>query len=424
MTCDVHVVDDVLTYIWCHHVERSLPRDTICYLLDNWNPISTEKLKVARDKLSELIPPEPRKSLKLQQRRAGEKQRQLLVSDIVDVFNSDAFVSLEPKPTFVCKDVTCLPPASPKEADLAFLLKKLGEMQDRLAITEAGQRDIADRVAIVEASCLPVIPVSGQRSWADRVAGPAPMVTGATLPAPQSSDARPRKPSVVHAAGDVDGNNTTRPERSAFMASRSNSAGNRANNAGSAISNDDGFTTVGRRGRPLRQAPMLSAPDGRRRPRRDAVRGTGSGGKLTVAPRPDAKLFLTGLGTDVTPDMIKSHVDEATGGTVSLKDCYTVGKSTRVASFCITVDGDKRDALLVPDIWPAHCSIRKYYMAKPSNEQSTTTPIESGTVKGSASAAAAGDNVRRGDSNDDTMHQSTDNQPSAGTLEGTFTLSQ
>ena len=358
MTCAVHVVDDVLTYIWCHHVERSLPRDTICHLLDNWTPMPTEKLKAAGVKLLEIIPTELRKSLKLQQRRAGEKQRHLLVSDIVDIFNSDAFVSLEKKPTFVCKDVTCLPPASPKEADLAFLLKKMGEMQDRLAVTEAGQRDIADRVAIVEASCLPANPATGL-SCADKVAASAQKNPDApTLPAATSPDLS--RTTDYRSSSTIGCVRTTSVIKAGGVRVSTGTGSSAAVGLGKYTNHerDDGFTTVGPRGRPLRQAPQPRVAGGRR-PRRDAIRGTGNAGNLTAAPIPDARLFLTGLGTDVTTEMVRAHVTEATGGTISLTDCVAVGKSTRVASFCITVAGrpsgagDMAGTLLHPEILPS-----------------------------------------------------------------------
>ena len=344
MACTQHVVDDVLTYIWCHHVRRSTPRDALCSTIELWPAFTTEKLKAARDTLVALLPDDRSRGKISPQRKTGEKLRRLLVGDVIDIFDNASFVELDPRPIFVCADITCLPPSSPKESDLAFILKKLGDLSDRVAVTECSQKDVLDRVAIVEATCMPEArcPADMHRKWAQTAA--APPVATATTKATTN---------MVGGSRPGPGNSVV----SKALSSVRTEHGRCTQVAAHAVTEDRPFITVGRNGRPVQ--PQKSV---QQRPRRkDVVRGTGTtaGGRLTAAPPPPAQLFLSGCSTDVTAEMVQQHVLETCD--VTLIKCEAVGKSVNVASFLVVCPEDKKATLMAPEVWPQHCSIRKYY---------------------------------------------------------------
>ena len=178
------------------------------------------------------------------------------------------------------------------------------------------------------------------------------------------------------------------------------------------------FITVGKNGRPLQQQKKTIY---KRPHRKDTVRGTGTvlGSRVTAAPPPPAQLFLSGCSKDVTPDMVSQHVQETCS--VTLTKCEAVGKSLTVASFLVVCPDDKKDLLMSPEVWPKHCSIRKYYTPReqsvagdgsvtvgrqtqhPDNRFSLTNDVrELSTAENNAESG--GSNVPQGSSTDTGEH--------------------
>ena len=355
------IINEVLCYV--QNKIDILHVDLIVQLCEeNFDKSSIEK---AKELLFNLCHSESDRTV--MKSRTGEHKSDRNLRDIYNLLQEKG----KNTPIFCAKNINILPPVTIKSVDVSLLLHTIKQLQvevNLLSAASVAQRDLTDGISKLTRSLDDrVTKIETPKVVSEGITSPvAPVVVakpvaseGTTTPdaspaAAAGGDGTPLNPNAPPFTAPV-----AVPRRSYLNVAQANTGGNPGSNV---LRDADGFTIVGRNGRPVKSVSTL--PAAKKKSPKQGMVGSSTRSNISAATRyVKASVFVTRYPPGTTAVDVKEDLllDERVKD-LDIKVEQVQTKYDTYTSFHVTCVCKEPDAkiFLGPDLWPRDILYRQW----------------------------------------------------------------